>query len=121
MVHSPVELRNRTLSSLQFPASAGVEFVDCTVREGEALYVPSFFWHEVASTPSEPRSSYRRSSGGDVDVDGDGSIGDGWDGLRLNVAINYWFAPLFTKDFPCAECRKKFNHELYREVLEALN
>jgi hypothetical protein len=41
--------------------------------------------------------------------------------MRLNVAVNYWFAPLFEKEFPCAECRKKINVEEYGDVLQRLH
>ena len=41
--------------------------------------------------------------------------------MRLNVAINYWFAPLFEKEFPCAECRKKVNMKEYGDVLRRLH
>ena len=66
--------------------------MECTVAAGEALFVPSYWWHEVKSHPSD---------------------------AGLNMAINYWFPPLYTKEFPCTECTKVFNHRVYREVVEA--
>lgn len=66
--------------------------LDCKVSAGEALFVPSYWWHEVRSEPSS---------------------------VDLNVAINYWFPPLYTKEFPCTECVKAFNHRVYRDSAEA--
>ncbi len=66
--------------------------MECTVAAGEAIFVPSYWWHEVKSHPSD---------------------------VGLNMAINYWFPPLYTKEFPCTECTKVFNHRVYREVVKA--
>ena len=37
--------------------------------------------------------------------------------LQMNLAVNYWFDPLFDKRFPCSTCRKFFNG-LYRDTFE---
>jgi hypothetical protein len=38
-----------------------------------------------------------------------------------NMAINYWFAPLYQKEFPCPVCRKYFNYDIYADSLQALS
>ncbi len=98
LVHSPIslaELSNHTR-------------MQCKVEEGQALFVPSFWYHEVSSSPSETQ---HRINTGESNIE-----------LPLNLAVNYWFAPLYDKEFPCPTCTKKFNRE-YRnspDVLDAL-
>ena len=83
IVHSPISLNDVT-------AAQDIPTMSCTVHQGDALFVPSFWWHEVYSSPG-PSQSYR----GDY--------------IQLNAAINYWFEPLYTKEFPCAKCSKHLN------------
>ena len=46
MVHSPVNIENPNV--LRYPAAAsGIHYMDCSVGEGEAIFVPSYWWHEV--------------------------------------------------------------------------
>ncbi|KAJ9456945.1 JmjC domain-containing protein E [Diplonema papillatum] len=52
----------------------------CEVGPGDVLYLPAFWWHEVASQ-----------------------------GDPFTLATNMWFTPFFTKDFPCASCRLRLN------------
>ncbi len=67
----------------------------------------SFWWHEVESVPSEHEHAMpvhsRKHYGADRLTAANASV------VRLNVAINYWFEPLFTKQFPCKTCSKAFN------------
>ena len=65
------------------------------------IYVPSFWWHEVTSTPGPRRR--------------DGSVADG-EFIQLNAAINRWFDPLYLKEFPCATCAKYVNKK-YTDML----
>jgi hypothetical protein len=37
--------------------------------------------------------------------------------IKFNAAVNYWFTPLFQKEFPCATCRKYINSGVYKEIL----
>jgi len=76
----------------------------------EALFVPSYFWHEVLSAPG-PSHSFPHTSTHKIEKS--------TRNLQLNVALNYWFAPLYDKEFPCAKCRKKLNPQ-YRHILETL-
>lgn len=126
MVHSPLEFTS-TSTKTRFPWSSEIAYMDCTVngvrsesnthndqeyaqpgstdhQAVEALFVPSFFWHEVLSAPGSVHSFKKANKSRST---------------RLNVALNYWFAPLYEKEFPCAECRKQLN-PLYRHVLESL-
>ncbi|CAM9422558.1 unnamed protein product [Ectocarpus fasciculatus] len=95
MVHSPVDI-SLPLHK-HYPLANSVQYMDCEVGPGEALFVPSYWWHEVASQPSEE------------------AIHD----ISLNLAINFWFEPLYSKSFPCASCRKKLNVRQYEDVLNA--
>lgn len=77
----------------------------CEVHQGEALFLPSYFWHEVASTPGPPMA-FPRS--GPLEY------------IQMNVAVNFWYPPLFSKEFPCATCRKEFNTEYLPKIEELL-
>ncbi len=85
MVHSPITIEEAKKKE--------IPTMKCTVKEGQALFVPSFWFHEVASKPSDRQYKF-----GNLE-------------LPLNLAINYWFHPMYDKDFPCVECLKKMNHE----------
>lgn len=93
IVHTPLLLGD-------VMASDNVPTMSCVVHEGEALYVPSFWWHEVHSSPG-PSKEFQGDS------------------IQLNAAINYWFEPLYNKEFPCAECSKRLNRR-YESKLEQL-
>ena len=95
MVHTPIDIN--VPADARYPLAQDIQFMDCVVGPGEALFVPSYWWHEVASSPSEETI----------------------DDLSLNVAINFWFQPLYSKSFPCASCRKKLNVRQYRDILKA--
>ena len=93
IVHTPI-LMDGTSTVKDVP------IMNCTVHEGDALFVPSFWWHEVVSTPG-PSQTFQEKK------------------IRLNAAINYWFEPLYTKEFPCAECSKHLNMK-YRTKLKSI-
>jgi hypothetical protein len=40
--------------------------------------------------------------------------------IKFNAAVNYWFTPLFQKEFPCATCRKYIDLGEYSEILTSL-
>lgn len=123
MVHSPIQLdliakystkhteHNNTenvdgLSSAANMAKSlhakDVKWMDCEVRAGEVLYLPSYWWHEVSSSPGHTHF--------DPVLQKD---------VAINLAVNYWFDPLYKKDFPCSTCRKYINRD-YRELLWSL-
>lgn len=62
-----------------------------TVNAGECLLLPAWWWHEVSSR---------------VDIA---------EGVAL--AINQWWHPLRTKEFPCRECRPRLNLQRYGTLL----
>ena len=97
MVHSPIQM-----SSFKKDWQ-----VACTVHEGEALYVPSFFWHEVESEPGLSK----RERGYDTD-----NLYSNYLDAKLTVAVNYWFEPLYKKEFPCSVCRKYRNIAYYDKI-----
>ena len=48
----------------RFPRFAEARPVNCTIDEGDILFMPSFWWHEVYSWPNEQE--------------------------KRNLAVNYW-------------------------------
>ncbi|KAH9495848.1 hypothetical protein Btru_015241 [Bulinus truncatus] len=85
MVMSPVDLSNPDFK--RFPKFAVLEPLKCTIKAGEVLYMPAFWWHEVQSRPN---SSEHR-----------------------NLAVNYWYKPFLTREFPCPECQLDVNPEYF--------
>ncbi|XP_001626527.2 bifunctional peptidase and (3S)-lysyl hydroxylase Jmjd7 [Nematostella vectensis] len=81
MVMSPVDILKPDYE--RFPKFQGVRAMNCTINEGEVLFMPSFWWHEVQSYPSHinPR----------------------------NLAVNFWYEPFFSKDYPCESCKLEVN------------
>ena len=116
-VHSPIDLSDLSKSEERFPTSKDISFMDCTVHSGEAIFVPSFFWHEVTSAPSKPVDF---NSVIESECEGDSQqCAKRKSEISFNLAVNHWFAPLYNKEFPCATCRKELNAE-YRPQLEKL-
>ena len=62
MVMSPVDITAPDLS--RFPDFARAKRVHCSLRPGDALFMPAFWWHEVQSFPDEVE--------------------------RRNLAVNFW-------------------------------
>lgn len=75
----------------RFPKFKDARALNCTINEGDVLFMPSFWWHEVQSYPSEKE--------------------------QRNVAVNFWYEPFLTKEFPCATCKMDVN-PFYRHMLE---
>ena len=124
----------------RYPLSKNITYMTCEVNPGEAIFLPSFFWHEVTSHPgneinlnstmkyhesssvlSESKFEYTLPLAGKPDDRTSKMMTttttSAVEKLRLNMAINYWFDPYFNKEFPCKSCRKKFNHERYFKKL----
>lgn len=51
MVMSPVDILNPDYN--RFPKFKEAQALNCTINEGDVLFMPSFWWHEVQSYPSE--------------------------------------------------------------------
>ena len=84
MVMSPIHINDPTeLEKYPDFAHLNATRLTCAVEAGDALYVPSHWWHEVASEG------------------------------RYTLAANMWFHPMFKKKFPCATCRLAFNRGKY--------
>ncbi|CAE7581388.1 unnamed protein product [Symbiodinium microadriaticum] len=142
MVHSPVDVNElydaqhthkssadndntkRRRHNSKYPKASGVNTIDCVVEKGDALWVPSFWWHEVKSYPGDT-NAYRtdplspEADAADKDdlsrnVITSGSL------YPLNIAVNFWFAPLYDKEFPCASCKKSKLNQKYADVLRDL-
>ena len=76
---------------------------ECELWPGDALFVPSWWWHEVDTTP-EPEHLEGAPLGGEV-RGGQGG-GDPW-----SLAVNIWFEPFFVKEggYGCAGCPLRRN------------
>ncbi|KAK3728899.1 hypothetical protein RRG08_051549 [Elysia crispata] len=81
MVMSPVDLKRPDLK--RFPLFADTRPMKCSIKEGEVLFMPAFWWHEVQSRPN--MSQHR------------------------NLAVNFWYKPFLTREFPCPECKLDIN------------
>ena len=108
MVHSPVPLHFEHDSEVKAADSPVV--LRCTVRRGDIIFVPSFWWHEVASSPGSPGVACKGASWGESCA---------LPHPQINLAVNIWFEPVFKKEFPCKRCRKRFNFK-YVPVLQEL-
>ncbi|KRZ14177.1 JmjC domain-containing protein 7 [Trichinella pseudospiralis] len=76
MTMSPVDI---TLPDFEkFPFAKNAVPLNCTISEGDVLFLPSFWWHEVQSYPSEVE--------------------------HQNIAVNFWYEPFWKKEFPCRLC-----------------
>ncbi|XP_077997049.1 bifunctional peptidase and (3S)-lysyl hydroxylase Jmjd7-like [Glandiceps talaboti] len=81
MVMSPIDILDPELK--RFPKFSKTYPMNCTISEGEALFMPAFWWHEVQSFPSVTENR--------------------------NIAVNYWYEPFLTKEFPCPTCKLDVN------------
>jgi len=92
MVMSPIDIEAPNFE--KFPLFLfAPESMDCTINEGEVLFLPAFWWHEVKSSP---------------DISG------------RNIAVNFWYSPVLDKDFPCRTC-KQFVSDKYNYLLDQLD
>ncbi|EDQ84488.1 uncharacterized protein MONBRDRAFT_12766 [Monosiga brevicollis MX1] len=73
------------------PLLVQVPYLDCTIQPGDALFMPAFWWHEVQSQP-------------DADE-------------HRNLAVNYWYEPVWTREFPCPTCDRVYNRHIYGDAL----
>ena len=121
MVNSPLELNDpaawgggsaaqRSAFGERFPLFAQrARPLRCTVRAGETLYIPSWWWHEVASTPAAANAMPTAHAS-------DGDVAD----AATHVSLNFWWSPAWTKPFPCAACELRLNVDDAAPVEEAL-
>ncbi|KRZ70278.1 JmjC domain-containing protein 7 [Trichinella papuae] len=80
MTMSPVDI---TLPDFEkFPFAKNAVPLNCTISEGDVLFLPSFWWHEVQSYPNEVE--------------------------HQNIAVNFWYEPFWKKEFPCRFCELSF-------------
>uniref|UniRef100_A0A914UIR9 JmjC domain-containing protein n=1 Tax=Plectus sambesii TaxID=2011161 RepID=A0A914UIR9_9BILA len=85
---SPVDITKPDFQ--KFPLFAGARPMRCVIEKGDVLYLPSFWWHEVQSYPNMTEGR--------------------------NLAVNFWYEPFLTKQFPCEECKLDVNLN-YRHLL----
>jgi jumonji domain-containing protein 7 len=71
------------------------------VEPGETLYIPSYWWHEVQSEPGPWPAS---------------------PGVLGSIAVNTWFDPVVTREFPCSveECPFRVDTGVYGDVLDKI-
>lgn len=95
LVMSPIDMGDPFVFE-RFPLFRNASPWKIEVRAGQCLYLPAFWWHEVVSSPPP--------AGEDEYV----------------LAVNTWFEPVLTRDFPCPSCRLKANLAVYRKQLQQL-
>ncbi|KAK3598783.1 hypothetical protein CHS0354_020895 [Potamilus streckersoni] len=88
MVMSPVDILKPDFT--RFPRFADAYPMSCTIEEGDVLFMPAFWWHEVQSFPNKTAGR--------------------------NLAVNFWYEPFLTKEFPCPLCNLDINPK-YRHLL----
>lgn len=70
--------------SLQrFPKFKEALPLKCKINEGDMLYMPAFWWHEVKSTPDVLQ--------------------------RRNLAVNFWYEAFLKREYPCPNCPMDVN------------
>ena len=117
---------NRHRQFSRYPKARGVNTMDCTVHKGDALWVPSFWWHEVQSYPEgsslKDATTATHRNGMAESAAHTGSADDQTvpSFYPLNIAVNFWFAPLYDKEYPCATCRKTKLNQKYADILKDL-
>jgi jumonji domain-containing protein 7 len=95
MVHTPLHFEDETVQH--------IPSIECKVNAGDAIFVPSYWWHEVTSSPGPKQKFNKRSS------------------IQLNAAVNFWFEPLYTKEFPCVTCLRQLNKAYIERVSDIFN
>ena len=60
----------------------------------DALFIPSWWWHAVDTTP-EPAQ--------DPEEEGQAGVGVG----AWSAALNLWFEPFYVKSYGCAVCERR--------------
>ncbi len=86
MVNTPLDVQQPDLQRYPAFKDALPHSHVCNVHAaaGEVLFLPSYWWHEVLSQPADDMES--------------------GEGLHHNLAVNFWYKPLYTRRFPCRHC-----------------
>ena len=66
MVMSPVDILNPQLK--RFPKFSNAKRIQCELKQGDILFMPAFWWHEVQSYPDTKENR--------------------------NLAVNFWYADI---------------------------
>lgn len=115
LINTPVDIADVDLN--EFPAFESTldEWMLCDARPGEAMYIPSYWWHEPESIPQlDERTADGAPRFGDEDAANAGGMHPG-----INVAVNFWYEPFFTKPAPCPTCAFEVAPR-YHDVVERL-
>ncbi len=91
MTMSPVNVHDPRVLA-RYPRFGHARPWNITVSAGHCLFLPSWWWHEVSSTP--------------------GAHG-------YVMSINVWYLGLYRKEFPCADCRPTVNLHQYAPMLRS--
>lgn len=93
---SPVSLARRSTDEEErFPQLGTLDEAgyECKLEQGDMIFVPSWWWHQVDTT-TEPELSSTSTPGPTVD----------W-----SAAVNFWFEPYFVKPYGCGTCELQEN------------
>lgn len=84
MVMSPIDILKPDYD--RFPKFKDVPAMNCTINEGDVLYMPSFWWHEVQSSSSKE---------------------------QRNLAVNFWYV---RKHILTEDTYKYISHSVVHEM-----
>ena len=121
MVHSPLDitLLSNEKQLKRYPNSKDLRIMKCEVRKGEALWLPSYWWHEVQSIPGKSNENTAIATTTRIEIDSNiNEVKIETKFTPLNIAINFWFSPLYEKSFPCKKCKKNKLNQLYKPILK---
>ncbi|GBG34465.1 Lysine-specific demethylase 8 [Hondaea fermentalgiana] len=79
----------------------------CEVRAGDMIYLPAHFWHQVDS----PASFHSPSESNAKEMQPHNH--------SFNFALNFWFEPIFSKQFPCTSCQVAPRHGILSSIMAA--
>ena len=87
-VFSPIELAN--VDYKRFPRFKEAKSITCTIENGDALFMPSYWWHEVNSKPDREK--------------------------KFNLAFNFWYTPIILKKSGFINSKLDLNPVYYKMI-----
>jgi len=112
MVMSPVNILKPNYT--EYPKFSAARPMTCEVDEGDMLYLPAFWWHEVQSKPPTAPTTITSKCERTREKEEECQPFS----ISLNIAINFWYNPLYQKEFPCNDCPLYYNYNDYQDILQ---
>lgn len=111
-LHSSKMRHNYTEAAFNEARRDGIHV--CVAEPGEAVWLPSYWWHEVLSEPGTAIPFQTLHDAGRYSAKLKGINGSE---RAFSAAVNFWFEPFHTKNFPCPKCRFELNGKSYYDLL----